>query len=603
MEEQDHPAGQPQQPNDGQPSRRGSKLKWIAAGGAAFLVLVVAAGAAGYFLIPGIKASEPEGTARYFPDDVLAYSWATLSLGVGQGQHMLDIWERFNDIAEFQDAIDELLEEFEDDTGIDFEEDVLPWLGPDISFAVLDVRGFESVDAAAMFGVQDHGAASGFLEDWLEYMEDEEGARFEEDSSGDFDIWADEGEEQFYALSKDWLVFATTEDALDEVLDRISGEGGDSLAETPDFEEARSLMSDPRIMSFYVDLSTIMDEVADVSGFGMMPGMGMTGMGIPDWLAVSVRFVDRGLVVEAVAPSGSEFVAGFPGIGEPATLLPDDTLGFIAASFDPDLDNWRDELEGYTLADLGFPPEFEYALEELQYNLPGDGTKSELSMDSSLDEVLDYGIDIVEELTNINLEEDFFNYLAGQAIISVRDFDFDRAEDFEEYAVDAAALLSYVPENAEDLMDTLDDVTDLIESTGFVGSDSVDVGADEDAIVFEFDDMMGETAYSPGYVFHHGYLTAGTTENALESIMDVQNGDADALADVPEYRRVNEQLPGALQSLMFLDLQRIIAQLEPDDMDPEDYEILEETFSAAAIGSNIDAEYSRSVFVLTLFPE
>ena len=126
MEEQGHPAGQPYRPNDDQPSRRGGKLKWAAIGGAVFLVLVVAAGAAGYFLIPGIRASEPEGTAVYFPDDVLAYSWATLSPGVGQGQHMLDIWERFNEISEFQDAIDELLEEFEDDTGIDFEEDVLP---------------------------------------------------------------------------------------------------------------------------------------------------------------------------------------------------------------------------------------------------------------------------------------------------------------------------------------------------------------------------------------------------------------------------------------------------------------------------------------------
>ena len=591
---------QPGSPGDSPSPPRSNKLKWIAIGGGGVALAVAIAAVAAYMLVPGIRSSEPESTARYFPDDVLVYSWFSLSPGVAQGRHMLDIWGRFQDIPEFRDAVEEFLDEFEDDTGVDFQADVLPWLGPDISFAVLDARDFESVDAAAMFGVQDHAAASDFLDDWLEYIEDEEGARFEEDSSGGFDIWADGGEEQFYALSNDWLVFATTEDALDEVLDRIAGDGGESLADNPDFEEARSLMWDPRIMSFYADLSTIMDEVADVSGFGTMPGMG-----IPDWLAVSVRFVDRGLAVEAVALSGSEFAAGFPGIGEPASLLPSDTLGLIAASFDHDLDNWRTELEGYTLADLGFPPEFEYALEELQYNLPGDGTKSELGMDSSLDEVLDYGIEAIEDLTNINLEEDFFDYLAGQAIIGVRDFDFERAEDFEEYAVDAAAMLSYAPENKEDLMDTLDDATDLITSTGFVESDTSDVGADEDATVFEFDDLMGETAYSPAYVLHDGYLTIGTTERILETTVGLQNGDGDALADAPEYRRIRGHLPDAMQSLVFVGLQRIIAQVDPDDagMDSDDYEILEETFSAVAIGSNTDDEYSRSVFVLTLFPE
>ena len=580
-------------------------MKWVLIG-ITVLVLVVAAGAAAYFLLPGIRASEPESTATYVPGDTLAYSWATLSPGVGQGRHMLAIWERFNEIPEFQDAIDELLEEFEDDTGIDFKDEVLPWIGPDISFAVLDARDFESVDAVAMFGVQDHDAASAFLQTWLEYMEDEEGARFEEDSSGDFDIRADEGEGQFYALSGDWLVFATTEDALEEVLGRISGDGGESLAESPDFEQARTLMSDPRVMSLYVDLAAVMDLLSDVSGVDLMPRTQMTGiLGAPDWIAVSTRFVDRGLAVDMVAANGSEFAAGFPGIGEPASLLPSDTLGLIAASFDPNLDNWRAELEGYTLADLGFPPEFEYVLEELQYNMPGDGTGRELTLDTSLDETLDYGIEMVEELTDINLEEDLFDYLAGQGMISVRDFEFERVEDVDEYAVDAAVMLSYVSGSEDALTDTMDNVADLIESAAPVGRGSVDVGAGEDATVFDLGDMMGETAYSPGYVLHDGYLTIGTTERVLETTVGVQNGDGDALADEAEYQRIREHLPDELQSLLFVDLQRIIAQVDPDDvgMDSDEYEALEEALGAVAIGSKADTEYSRSVLVLTLFPE
>lgn len=580
-------------------------MKWVFIVIAALLVLI-AAGAAAYFLLPGVRSSEPENTARYVPGDVLAYSWATLSPGVAQGRHMLNIWEHFQDIPEFRDSVDEFLDEFEDDTGVDFEADVFPWLGPDISFAVLEAKDFESADAVAMFGVQDHDAASNFLKTWLEYMEDEEGARFEEDSSGGFDIWADDGEEQFYALSKDWLVFATTEDGLDEVLSRVSGGDGESLTDVEGFQQARALMSDPRVISFYVDLTAVMDEISDVSGVDLMPRTQMSGiLGTPDWIAVSARFADRGLVVDTVAPNGSEFAASFPGIGEPASLLPSDTLGFIAASFDPDLDNWRAELEGYTLADLGFPPEFEYALEELQYNLPGDGTKSELSTNPSLDEVLDYGIDIVEGLTDINLEEDVFDHLAGQAMISVRDFDFESVDDFQAYAVDASAMLSYIPNGQGDLEDTMDRVAGLIESAAPVERDSVDVGADGAAMVFDLEDIMGETAYSPGYVFHDSYFTVGTTERVLETIVSVQKGESEALADSPEYQRIRGHLPDDMKGLIFVDLQRIIAQVDPDDvgMDSENYEILEEAFSAVAIGSNADAEYSRSVFVLTLFPE
>ena len=570
------------------------------------LLVVIAAGAAAYFLIPGVRLSEPENTARYFPDDVIAYSWATLSPGIGQGRQLLDIWERFNEIPGFQDRMDELLDEFKDDTGIDFQEDVLPWIGPDISLAVLETRSFETVDAAAIFGVKDQDAASAFLEDWLEYMEHKKATRFEKDSSGGFDIWADEGKEQFYALSRDWLVLANTEDALDEILDRISGNARKSLAENPDFEQARAAMSDPRIMSVYVDVEAVMNTLSDISNVDLTP-ITQTGgiLTTPDWLAVSTRFVDRSVVLDMATPNESEFKAGFPSIGKPASLLPDDTLGLFAASFDHDLDNWRAELENYTLADLGLTDDAGHMRNELKAASDELGTQHDLGRDSTATELLDMFVSSINILTGIHPEKDLLDHLAGQMIISVRDFNFDRVEDFEEHAVDATAMFSYIPDNEVDLMNTMHEITDMIESSGFVKSDRKDVGADNDVVVFDLGDMMGETAYSPGYVLNDGYLTIGSTKDALESIVDVQNGNAGALADAPAYRRARAHLPDALQVLAFLDLQRIIVQLDPDDMGmgPDDYKILEEGFSAIAVGANTNASHSRSVFVLTLFPE
>lgn len=607
--EQERPDAQPD-PSDGASSPPGrSKLKLFAIGGGALLALIVVVSVVAYYLVPGINPSEPENTARYFPEDVLVYSWFTANPGIGQGVQMLEIWNRFEEIPEFEDAVDEMLEDLEDETGIDFEDDVQPWVGPDMSFAVLDAGDVDYLDDAAtilMVGVRDHGAASDFLDDWLEYLEDDQGSQFDDDEIDNFEVWFDERERSIYALSKDWLVVSNSEDALEDVLDLISGDGRDSLADSPNFQEARAQMQTDRITSIYVDLEATTDAFSEVRGLGQEFIDATSGVDeIPDWLAVTARFVDRGLVIEVVGPIGSEFFGGFESVGDPANLLPDDSLGFAAASFDPDMDNWRAWLEDYTPSDITGLDDVEYLIDDLE-DLGEDGSDEELGMDSSLGEILDYIIDVVEENTDIDLEQDFFDYLGGRAIVSVGDVDFDRVEDLDEYAVDAVVMLSHVSGGEEGLMDTMDEVLDQIESLADEDlTDTEDIGADQDAVVFDFEDQGEAEAYSPGYVLHGGYMTIGTTLNALEAIVDSQNGASETLSGMSEYQRARERLPDSLQTLMFVDLQAIISQLDPDDldMDSDQYEILEEGFGAIALGTNVEAGVSRAVFVLTLFPE
>ena len=87
-----------------------------------------------------VGAQEPEYSARYYPSDTLAYGWVTLTPAGGQFEEMHDIWDRFNEYRTFTDLIDELRDEFEDDTGIDFEMEVMPWIGPEIAAAVIEVK-------------------------------------------------------------------------------------------------------------------------------------------------------------------------------------------------------------------------------------------------------------------------------------------------------------------------------------------------------------------------------------------------------------------------------------------------------------------------------
>ena len=160
---------------------------WIAIGGAAGLVILVIVVVAALFR--GGGGSVPESTAKYFPRDTVVYSWFTLNPGDGQRDQMTDLWERF---SEFQDGLEEMLEDMEDESGINFEDDVWPWIGPEVSLAVLDLGRLDTPGVAGIIGVRDHDAASDFLEDFLDYLEDEEGAAFDDDTVGDFDVWVDE---------------------------------------------------------------------------------------------------------------------------------------------------------------------------------------------------------------------------------------------------------------------------------------------------------------------------------------------------------------------------------------------------------------------------
>ena len=570
------------------------------------IIAVVALAYFGVIPVPGLGGSKPENTAQYFPDDVLAYSWFTLNPGGGQRAEMLDIWERFDELDGFHDAVQDLLDELREETNIDFEEDILPWIGPDMSAALLDIGSFDP-SAVAIVGVRDASAAADFMDLLIDYGE-EEGSDFIDDSEGDFDIWLDSNNEGHFALSNNWLVVATDEDALFDTLDMISGNGGRSLANNPDFQEAQAALPDRRFASVYADYAGIGDELGAGSGFGLIPyGVDSFGIETPEWVAMSFQWVDRGLVVDMVSPTTTDSGLEIADLDNPARVLPADTLGFVASAFDPSVDNWRNALGDYPVGDLWFLAE---ALDEIDYGLSDFGVGGlTVDPDDSLADVLDTVIDVVANATGVDLELDFMDYLGGEIIIGVREFDFQEvADDPETKAVDAMAMISYRSDSQRDLQDTMDVVVELVEeySFGVVSAEPVDVGAEDDAIVLNLDALgFSDIAYSPGYVLHDGYMTLASTEDALVTIVDVQNGDADSLTSDGEYQRAIGHIIGTRQGMGYVNFQLIIQYLDPDelDMDFDEFEILETGLGGAAFGAHQGEEYSRFSFVATLFPE
>ena len=447
------------------------------------VVVVIVLAALMYFRvipIPGFVLSwfagskPPEHSARYYPQDTLAYAWVTLAPGGGQFNDMTDIWERFNEFRAFEDLVEEIKEEFESETGIDFDNDVAPWIGPDASVGLIDYDSREDIPSiVATVGVRDHDAAADFVDQWLDHMESSEGADFDRNSRRGFDIWADDEEHQAYALSRDLLIFATSEDTLEDVIDLVEGNGDRSLASDEDFQAAREALPEQRFTSVYVDARGALEvsESFAVDAFMAAPffGVGDLDNQVPDWVAATGAWVERGIVLEMVAPGATETKLEIDEIEDPSRLLLDDTLGYLAFAFDPNLDRWRDELDEYDLNSMlpfpGMSDEINYGLEDFALS-QGISPAPQLPDNADLADVLDVALEFAYELSGIDFETEFFAYLGGEFILAVSAFDFEAMEDDPaSNPVDAVAMLSYDESSEEDLRDTMRDVTPWLRTT------------------------------------------------------------------------------------------------------------------------------------------
>ena len=142
-----------------------------------FLLLIVCAAAAGYYFFVYPTLSHPAAdTARFLPHGTRVYFSVNLRPGAAQILQAMDILSTFKkSTGELPDRYDELLEEFEDETGINIAQHFLPWIGPEIAMGLVDIGGL-SVDipeAIMLLGPKDPRATEDFVKLLLDYIEEQ----------------------------------------------------------------------------------------------------------------------------------------------------------------------------------------------------------------------------------------------------------------------------------------------------------------------------------------------------------------------------------------------------------------------------------------------
>ena len=563
--------------------------------------------------IIGLFLDDPEDSARYYPKDTLAYGWVTLYPEGGQREQMLDLWDRLNEVPWIDDQLDELREDLEEQLDLTLEEDVMPWMGPDISAGLLEER--RKPVGMMTISVRDPETAKEFMKDWTNYLEDEQGLDFEFEEADEMLIWRDEDTAIAFILAENVLVTLAGEEmgrTLDNILDFISGEEDRSLADEPDFQKARAQLSSRRFASVFINIKDSIDTLGreNLSSYDLEEMKSITDSGdLPEWVGISAEWIDRGIVLEASAPNKVGYGHDVQSLGDPAKLVSGESIGLLAATFNPDLDAWRERLDNY-----GSDEETAYETKNIY-----DGLYRALEQESErpsrqkgepdISDILDVALEIIEAHTNVDLERDLINHLDGSIVIAVNDVDPMAIRDNPaEETINAVAILPYTPEDEDVLMDSLEELSDYLQDeVDMLELDiySVNVGAENEAETFQPSSERIDTTYNPGYVFHKNKLYFGSTEEALEEAIATQNGIVEPLSSDKEYRRAVGALPKEQQTLFWVSLERLIEHVDAWDTEltDDEFEALQSTAGSIAASTNADEEEIRISVAVTLFPE
>ncbi len=511
------------------------------------LVFGTAVGVGVYFLIQFQSLSHsPEQTARFLPVETSIYASMNLRPGAGQLTKARDILDLFKENPKFQEKLDEFYRDLEEETGIDVEQGLFPWLGPEIAFAIPSFEGIEeSPEVVSFIGHTDKAAAESFLRKLLVYGEESGETEYEEtltrglltfvlDPSDDFSVRI--------ALADDYIIVAAGNGMLDSTLERMDAEQDrPSLFDDPGFQEAREAAESPRFGLLYIDVAGIIDQAGDVVSEEITDSLQDFSDQLPDFIVASSSFIDRGILISTSFDYPVEDQLFVPavanGLGS-AGLASEDTVALV--SFVGVQDAWqslRDEL-----ADL---PDLDEAFDEIEAEI---------------------GIDI---------ERDVLGWMMGEMAFAMF---LPGGSSFSTDEIHANAYVEF--RDREEALTGMARIQSALEEGG-VDFDVVEIEGNE-AVVADLGDEQGTPNLTPGYIVLDDYVVIGTTLTSLRQAVLAEEGDIPSLWESTAFRRPLEAVGGSADFMVFGNIRRIAKEVigQLDETELAEYRDTAEPFVA-----------------------
>ncbi len=297
---------------------------------------------------------------------------------------------------------------------------------------------------------------------------------------------------------------------------------------------------------------------------------------------VSADWIGDGLVVDLATPDVTSWWTDTSADVTDA-IVPAGALGFVSIGFDPDIDRWREVLDGCEIAGL-IPGGY-------LFDPPSDEDGGGFDQGATLADALDLALGFVDLGTGLDAEADLFDHLRGQLVIAAH------SPDREGSSVEVVAALSYRPLSANALAGTMDGIAGGVTSLTGVSLHQLP-GAGRPAR------LMEDGTPSLGYLLHGGFLTIGTGTDALKTTVAVQQGTREAVSDTDRYRRTVEHISYDPLLLAYVDLASVIDRIGSAGIGSDDglLSMLSQWLGPMALAVGTDGDYSRATLVLTLHP-
>lgn len=236
----------------------------------------------------GGKTDEASRAAGITPVDALALVSVNLDPSVEQKRNLLGIVRRFPDArdevkGEFDEARDDLLAELLDDSGLDFQRDVQPWLGNEVAVAVLPPGDGDVPLVVAMVETDDAAKARAAIE--------------KAKAGGDF--------EGVYGIAGDFVVISDQESDADDqrALDLVTAQAGKSdggLADSEAFTSVVDELHGDRLFLAWADVKASVEAAEQAGALADLEFLDALGADAGP-VAVDVHAEDDAFVLQGVA--------------------------------------------------------------------------------------------------------------------------------------------------------------------------------------------------------------------------------------------------------------------------------------------------------------
>ncbi len=477
--------------------------------------------------------------------------------------------------GEFTDEQDDLLDEIEETTGGHLLDDVPPWLGANVSFVILDAES-DDIEWVMMVQVSDRDAATDFVGDLVDYLEDELNTEFKEDEVDGADVWVADDEDLALGLTDDYLLAANSEETIEDMVENLDSPPSRPLAEMEDFARAKESLPDDRIMFVFVQTEDILDSADDAIGdfADLDDAEEWLDDNAPEYFAASTSAIEKGLRLDVVAaqPPGSFYIDSGEVLSA-TEVLPNDTLVLLAAA--------------------GIPEAWQELRDWLEDN------------DPYAEEDLDEFLESIEDETGVDLESDVIESLTGGIAVALLPSDVDWESLIDDLSGGLEAVLIAGPQDPDGIESAFEALFDLLEEKGYdTDTDSIG-GYDVTSIELgQFDNLLED--YEAGFLIADEWVALSTSMDSLEIFHDSMTGDIRSLNSSDKFSNMAGQLPDPLHLLVYADLAGILEMVEDglDDDDLDDYQEnvqpFVENLSAMLMTSSITEEEWRFTMAITL---